>query len=69
MKQIIDKVLEWACKYDIKINRSKCRINMNQVRYLGHILTGEGIAVDETKVKAIKKMKVPKNKKRIIDIF
>lgn len=36
------------------------------MRYLSHILTGKGVAIDEMKVKAIKIMIEPRNKKKLL---
>ncbi|XP_062080260.1 uncharacterized mitochondrial protein AtMg00860-like [Humulus lupulus] len=44
---------------------SKCEFWMNQVSFLGHVVSGDGIAVDPAKIKAVKKWKVPKNAQEV----
>ena len=40
---------------------SKCSFYQKEIRYLGHIIYGEGISVDPKKVKAIMYWPVPRN--------
>jgi hypothetical protein len=40
---------------------SKCSFFQNQIHYLGHIISEEGIKVDPEKIEAIKGWKTPKN--------
>jgi hypothetical protein len=40
--------------------RSKCTFATNQVEYLEHLISGQGVATDPTKVGAIKKWPIPK---------
>jgi hypothetical protein len=46
-------------------NQSKCKFGCEQVDYLGHIISGEGVAVDPEKVKCILAWPVPKNVKGV----
>lgn len=55
-----------AQEYGVKFNKKKCQFGVTRVKYLGHDLTGEGVEVDQTKVKAIKEMRVPENKKELL---
>jgi len=41
-------------KEGIKLNPMKIKYKQSEVKYLGHILTTEGIKTDPEKVKAIK---------------
>ena len=38
---------------------SKCFFGVQEVEYLGHIVSHEGVKVDPNKIKAIKEWKVP----------
>ncbi|XP_059226882.1 uncharacterized protein LOC131998537 [Stomoxys calcitrans] len=40
-------------QFNLRVKNSKCRFCCRQVRYLGHILTPEGIAIDSAKTLAI----------------
>ena len=57
------KVLEKARERNVKFNKSKCKIAVNEVKYLGHKFTDKGLQIDDDRIKAIKEIKTPKNKK------
>jgi hypothetical protein len=46
-------------------NQSKCKFGCDQVDYLGHIISGAGVAVDPDKVKCILAWPEPKNVKGV----
>ncbi|KAM1111178.1 hypothetical protein ACFX19_010479 [Malus domestica] len=37
----------------LKVKLSKCSFNKDQVDYLGHVISGEGVAVDQSKIQAV----------------
>ena len=41
--------------------RSKCVFGTNQVQYLGHVISGEGVSTDPEKLAAVADWKVPTN--------
>ena len=43
----------------ITLNSDKCEFHKSQLRFLGHIINGEGISADPSKTSAILKMKQP----------
>lgn len=45
----------------LKINSEKCEFFKQEIKYLGHVVCGEGIRTDPDKVAAIKDMQPPKN--------
>ena len=53
-------VLEKLEKAGITLN-DKCQFNVNSIKFLGHIVTSEGIKVDPEKVEAIVKFPQPQN--------
>lgn len=61
----VENVLKRAEEWGITFNLKKCRFNADEVKYVGHHFSKEGIKVDEEKVKAITNMERPKNKKEL----
>ena len=53
VKQVLDRCRE----INLKLNRSKCRIGMSEVNYVGHRITGDRLKPTEERVKAIVDMK------------
>jgi hypothetical protein len=45
-------VLDRARERNIKFNRSKVQLRVNQVKYLGHIISADGFRPDPSKIKA-----------------
>ena len=45
----------------VKLNHKKLRTEMDEVKYMGHILTAEGLKVDPEKIEAIMKMVAPQD--------
>ena len=43
----------------LKLNPEKCRFGADSVNYLGHVISANGIATEEEKVRAVKEWKVP----------
>jgi hypothetical protein len=47
--------------YNLKLKPSKCSLFQSKLKYLGHVVSAEGIEVDQDKIKSIKEMKPPSN--------
>ena len=60
------KVLLRARECDLRFNKRKCGFTKPTIKYLGHILTTEGLKINESKVPAIKNMPIPQNKKELM---
>lgn len=52
-------LLEKAKNANVKFNRNKIQLNQTEVRYLGHIVSKDGLRPDPEKVEAIKSMPCP----------
>ena len=61
VKQVLDRCRE----INLKLNRSKCRIGMSEVNYVGHRITEDGLKPTEERVKVIVDMKAPENIKEL----
>lgn len=63
--RILEKVLQKCRESNIKLNKSKCQIKKIRTKYLGHIISGEGMYPDPDKVEAIAKMQTPSDKQGV----
>ena len=54
------EVLDTLRAHQLKAKYSKCHFWRKEVRFLGHVVSKEGIAVDPAKVVAIQDWKVPR---------
>jgi len=46
-------------EYNVKLKLSKCQFGQFETKYLGHIITGEGVKIDTEKFKAIENFPAP----------
>ncbi|MBY3556109.1 hypothetical protein HGI15_22510, partial [Modestobacter lapidis] len=63
--QALQKFLERARKYNLRLNPQKCAFGVTAGKLLGFMITQRGIEVDPTKIKAIQEMEPPKTEKEI----
>ncbi|GFU92904.1 retrovirus-related Pol polyprotein from transposon 297 [Trichonephila clavipes] len=49
----------------LTLNKEKCHFARDKLKYLGLVISKEGIETDNSKVKAITEMKLPKNSKEV----
>ena len=61
----LKQVLNRAKQRNLKLNREKSQIKLNQISYIGHILGHDGLKPDPKKVKAIVNMKPPTDKEEL----
>ena len=61
----LDTVLSRLQEHGLKVKGKKCDLFQREVRYLGHIVSEEGIAVDQDKVERVVTWPVPKNAKEL----
>ena len=55
-------VLKRICESGMTPNKEKCQFGVQSVQFLGHIVSGNGVQPDPSKVKAIVEMQAPTNK-------
>jgi len=58
-------LLDRACSINLKLNKKKLRLRLDQVTYMGHSFTSEGLRPDPMKVKATTSMCRPVIKKAL----
>ena len=62
----VKRVLQKAKQYNLKLSRSKCEIRRSELKYVGHLLTQDGVKPDPEKVRAVKSMNKPENKQELL---
>uniref|UniRef100_A0A3P9J671 ribonuclease H n=1 Tax=Oryzias latipes TaxID=8090 RepID=A0A3P9J671_ORYLA len=58
LRQLLDRIR----KINLKLNKSKCKIRMTEITYIGHVLSEQGLKPDPEKVQAIQNMPAPEDK-------
>ena len=61
----LTKLLEQARAVNLKLNKKKLKLRLSVVRYMGHLLTSEGLQPDPEKIRAIAEMPKPQDKKAV----
>ncbi|MCH85549.1 transposon Tf2-1 polyprotein, partial [Trifolium medium] len=61
----LEQVLRVLTSNCFAANHDKCKVSCTQIDYLGHIISGQGVAVDPDKVQCIKDWPIPKNVKGV----
>lgn len=65
----LKKVIDRAREINIKFNPDKFQFRVNEVNYLGHIFSQNGIQIDKSKIEAIEKLDTPNNKKELMKLL
>ncbi|XP_008484608.1 uncharacterized protein K02A2.6-like [Diaphorina citri] len=68
----LNRVLEIARKQGLRLNKEKCKLGVEEVKFLGHIFSNRSMAIDPSKISAVLEMPNPTCKKdleRIIGFF
>ena len=63
--QRLELVLTRLGNLGLKVKPSKCSLFQEKIKYLGHIVTGDGISPDSEKVAAVRNYKVPTSRKEV----
>ena len=61
LKQVLDRARE----VNLKFNAKKSRIRQEEVPYVGHVLSKDGLKPDPEKIRAVQEMKPPQNTKEL----
>lgn len=59
------RVLARLKEYGLKLSPEKCKFFQTRVRYLGHIVSEDGVETDSEKLEALKTWPIPKNLKEL----
>lgn len=63
--QRLEKVLKRCRENNLKLNPEKTKLCRNEVEYIGHRLTSDGVKIGEDKVKAVVQMKEPESIEKV----
>jgi len=61
----LKKVLSRLREVNLKVNPKKCILFRQKVKYLGHVISSEGISTDNEKISAVNNWPIPQNKKHL----
>lgn len=64
-QQHLTEVLNLLQRHQLYANRKKCQFGCEQIEYLGHVISAEGVAADTEKIKAMVEWKQPRNVKAL----
>ena len=57
----LEQVLAHIEKSGLKLNKRKCKFGLNEVKYVDHIFSSEGVRADPSKIEAIMDMPMSEN--------
>jgi len=61
----IEAVLIRLKEANLKLKVSKCTFAKTKIRFLGHVVSGEGIQIGPTKMRVVKEYPIPTDLKRL----
>ena len=65
----LNQVLSILSANQLFAKESKCQFGVSTVNYLGHVISEEGVAIDQNKIKAVVDWPRPKNIKGVCGFF
>ena len=65
----LERVLERCQRLNLRLNLSKCHFGQKELRYLGHILSADGIKPDPAKVEAVLSFPAPKSRSEVAKLL
>ncbi|RLN36021.1 polyprotein [Panicum miliaceum] len=68
-EKLLQQVFDILRQHQFKIKRSKCTFARKEITYLGHIVSGCGVATDPKNVTAVQQWPVPMNVKEVRGFF
>ena len=63
--QSLERVCQSLRKFNMTMNPAKCTLFQSEVKYLGHVVSRDGVKCDPGKVKAIREMETPQTKETL----
>lgn len=68
-KQHLKEVLQLLRRDHSKVKRSKCAFGRQQLTYLGHVVSAQGVATEPTKIQAVQRWTTPANVKEVCSLL
>jgi hypothetical protein len=65
----LQQVLQLLEENQWKLKMSKCAFAQTSINYLGHVISATGVAMDQTKIDAVRDWPVPQNVKQMRSFF
>jgi len=65
MIQNLKRVLSCFREVNLKVNPKKCILFSQKVKYLGHVISSQGIFTDNDKITAVNNWPIPQSKKHL----
>lgn len=62
---VLEQIFNRLRAANLKLNPTKCHFLQKKVKYLGHIVSENGLVTDPDKVKAVTEWPIPQNKKNV----
>ena len=63
------KLPERACKVNLRLNSKKMDIKKPEVKFMGHVISKDGLKPDPAKVKAVEEMLQPSCKQEVLSLL
>jgi hypothetical protein len=61
----LESILQVLQQNTLYVKLSKCAFGVEEIEYLGHVVSGRGVAMETTKVEAVNNWPTPKNLKQL----
>lgn len=63
--RLLEQVLRLLCQNKLYAKRSKCTFAQQKIQYLGHVISRDGVATDDSKVQVVQEWPVPDSVKKL----
>ena len=64
-KKHLQEVFDRLAEANLTLKASKCKFAVEEIQYLGHVLTPSGVKANPQKIQIIKDYKIPQNEKQV----
>lgn len=60
-REHLGTILQTLRKHKLYVKLSKCEIEIKEVKFLGNVVSGNGVSIDDSKIEAIARWEYPSN--------